>query len=786
MAEKIKKVNMLQQYKDDIIIYGAEVNIRRAIPAVDGLKLVHRRILYAMFNDLHLDKGKTAKSMGIVGQTMTLYHVHGDSSIYDAMKPMTNWFESYIPLIDKQGSFGTIQGSPAAAARYTEAKLSQFAIEAVIGELAIDKNVIDWLPNFDNTTVEPELLPVAVPLILINGASGIGVGTTCDVPSHNINEVIDATINYILNPNDPIVLIPDQCQRCNIIETDFTSIANLGNGKFTVMGIIDIEQIKHKTCLVIKSTPDLVYLNSIIEAIEKLIIDKKIMGIQDMYDESTIAKNPGEHDILRYVIVLKQGTDPNYVKEMIYKHTNMKKTQKVNFELIDGVTPIRFSHKSYIEFFVEQRRLTKFRSYCLRLKRAKTKYHEVEAYIKLLESGEIEKVINMIRKQKSTNNVELMEYLIKKIGVTDIQAKFILNANIKNLSYGYLSKYKEQYSSLKKEIDLYNNMITKDELIMKEIMDELLYFKKKYGKPRNCNIISESSISDVPAGDFKIIITYNNYIKKVSINDNIGSFKGDQPKHIMQIDNRENILLFDEHGRVFSLPVSKIPLADRSSNGIDIRMLLKNCTSNIINIMPLPILKHISELNTNWYITIVTYMGTIKKIDVRDVLSAPPSGILYIKLKDGDYVKGLICSPDKNDIIIYSKNKALRMPQEDVPELKRNAIGVKGMNSDEIDGICSILPQMTHILVITETGKANLFDVSGMQRSNRGRAGKGVIKGKDSIYGIYGVSLDKSINIITNNNKIVIPVKDIPVGSSISPGVKILNKTDTILKVEIL
>jgi len=711
---------------------------------------------------------------------------HGDSSVYDAMKPMANWFEINMPLLVKQGSFGTIQGSGAAASRYTEAKLSEFAIEAVIGELGIDKNIVDWIPNFDNTTVEPELLPIAVPLILINGASGMGVGMTSNVPKHNINEVIDATINYIFNPNDPIVLIPDQCQKCDIIETDFQSISNLGRGKFVVMGIIDIEDIKGKTCLVIKSTPDLVYLNTIISKIEELITNKKIVGIADMHDASTIAKKPTDPDILRYIIVLKQGTDPNYIRELIYKHTGMRQTQLVNFELIDGVNPRRFSYKSYIELFVEQRKYTKFRSYCLKLKKAKTKYHEVEAYIKLLESGEIENVINMIRKQKTSDNNELMEYLIKKIKVTDIQSKFILNANIKNLSYGYLSKYKEQYKQLSNEIKQYTDMITKNELILKEIVDELLYFKNKYGKPRNSRIISKDSISDIPAGIFKIIITNNNYIKKVAENESIGSFKGDSAKYIIKIDNRESILLFDEYGRVFSLPISKVPLSDRSSNGIDIRMLLKNCTSNIISIMSLPVIKELCNLVTPWYITIVTYMGTIKKINIKDVLSTPPSGILYIKLKDGDYVKGLTCCPNNYDIIVYSRNKALRMAEEEVPELKRNAIGVKAMNTDEIDGICSIHPSNTHILVITETGKGNLFDINGMQKDTRGKAGKSVIKSKDNIYGIYAVSLDKTVRITTNNNKILIPINEISVGSSISPGIKLINKSETILKVDII
>lgn len=783
MAERIIEANVLSEYKENMARYAIYVTRKRAMPDFrDGLKPSQRRILYCMY-EYNKAITNTVKTASVVGRCMETLHPHGDASLNSTIKTMVNDFEINMPLIYGQGNWGDASGSPQAAPRYTECKLSKFSLDAVLKDLGDSKQCVDWVPTYDNKNMEPEFLPAAVPLLLIEGSFGIAVGARTDIPTHNINEVIDTTIELIHNPNAKVCLAPDTCMPCEIYHTNFNSINNKGFGSYTVRGIIDIEEYKGKPALIIKSVPDLTFLDTVIDKIEELVANNKIIQIQDTIEESTVDK-------MRYVIVLKKGSDPNYVREVIYKNTVMEQSRRINFEVLDGIQPMRMSYKQYLLAFIDFRKDTKFRMYCNRLQKVQTKIHERDAYIKLLQSGEIDNIINMIKNQTNINDDYLTEYLVKKLKITDLQAKFILSSNIKKLSKGYLNQYIQEAKELETIKTDYMEKILDGRLIENEIIEELKYFKETYGKPRNAKIIRGKNESDIPAGEFKVIITENNFIKKIPINDNIGSFKNDNPKRIIKADNRENILLFDNVGRVFKLPVHKIPFVDKNSNGTDIRILIKGCTADINSIIYEPIIKELSEIEDKHYLITITTNGNIKKMDLQDFLTIPPSGIVFIKTDANELVQDVIIANDATDVIVYSDKEAIRISTSSIPHFKRNARGSRTiLTNNKIDGMSIVTPDTTDMVVITNKGFINRFDAVAMPTMERGTKGIKVIKlGKDDIiHTMYGVNNNDILRIITQNEKLEIPVSSIPSGSSISSGQKMISaKSGVIIRCDIM
>lgn len=790
MAEKIIERNVLDAYKRDMTVYAIATNRRRSVPEVkDGLKLVARRILTAMFFDKKCYSNRpTVKCAGIVGSVMQTYHPHGDSSIYDTLVGMATWYNTKLPLAIPGGNFGNMQGDGAAAMRYTSSKLSKFTEDCVISELRHTKGVVDWARTFDDANLEPEYLPVAVPLLLVNGTYGIGVGLTSSVPSHNLGEVIDATINLIRNPDAPVVLIPDQNMACNIIDTNWKAICNNGNGKYRARAVIDIETVKDIPQLVIKSIPDMVTLinaqnKGIIPSISAMVKDGKLPQITRLVDDSSGAD-------LRYIIELKKGSDPIYVRDYLYKHTNLQKTFTINFEVMDGIEPLRLSYKAYLQHFIEFRRTTKFRLYTNLYQDVKTKWKEKQLYLKVMKSNEIDNIISKIRKLKKVDNVEFMEYLIKTLNVTDLEAKYLMNMNVMRLSEAYYNQYIDECRQYEEDAKVYLDKITNDDIIDKEIIDDLLECKRLYDTPRKCKVIKEKDDLDIPKGEFKIVITENNFIKKISLNENITSYRGDKPKFIINVaDNTEYILLFDKNGKVFKYPIWKIPLCDKNPIGIDIRILIKNLTSDIISMIYEPILIDLSKRVSKQFLVTVTENNYVKKMDLEDFLTVTASGIYYTRLNENDFVRDISIVSDKLDLIIYSRHKALRLNMTEIPHYKRTAIGVSAMNTKEqIDGISVIYPDVTHIIVVTESGRINKFDVAGLARSNRNKAGSSVIKlGKtDSIVSIHGVNDSNVLKVYTRSGIIDINISDIKVGSSVSSGVKMIAlKGDNIIKTKI-
>lgn len=787
MPEQIKPVRVSTSYEQDMVAYSIMVNRRRALPEDrDGLKPVQRYILIDMNAQNATSFAKRIKSSAIVGDAMKLYYGHGDSSIYGAMEPIANWYSCKIPLLAPKGNWGTLLGDSPAAMRYTETGLSDFCFECVIGDLREHKNAVDWIPNYSRTTMQPEYLPVKVPLLMILGTFGIGVGLSVDIPTFNLNEVIDVTRNLIHHPNADVVLIPDHCQPCEIIDTDWKKISDTGEGSYRVRGIVEIGEVKEKKetypALFIKSLPNGVTTKVVTDALYKMIESKQLPMIKDINDET---KN--KVDI---TIVLKKGTDPYYVREVLYVKTKVQDNCSVNFEVVHGLNPKRMGYKEYLFNFIKQRKETKFRIYCNKMQAAMTRFHELDAYIKFMKSGEIDNIYNMIRKQKNIGDTELVEYMIKKCGITDIQSKYILNSNFKKFAIGYLPQYEAEYKALYKEQQMCEAAITDPNVIIDEIDQELQDIRKKYGSPRLCKVISASEGNSVPKGIFKVVVTDKNYIRKVPDTDKIGAVKRDNPKFILRVDNTESILLFDNKGKVFRLPVAKIPITDRNYPGTDVRVLIKNLTSDIISVYYEPIIKKIVESTRTHYLTMVTKHNSIKRLELEDFTTVNASGLMYAKLADGDEVAGIAVNPIDLDVVVYSDHKALRVPTKKVPLFKRNAAGSKAMNTnDPVEGISVIYPDTDLIVVITKNGYINKFNASGLSVSDRAKAGSSVIRldKTDSIFAIYGVSDKDKIHIVTSDSITDINVSDVKLYSSVAKGTKMISTVSTnIVRVDII
>ena len=790
MAEKILKHIAHDQYVSDLALYTLAVNLVRALPdARDGLKPVSRRIMYTLLNDEKALYPKVVKSQKVDGDVMGNYHPHG--STYPTFKTMINYFEAKMPLMNGQGGWGSVAGDPQSAARYTECGLSEFGRECVCGALEKNKEVVDWNPTYTNAGVEPQYLPVKVPLLLVNGIlGGIGTGVKADLPTHNLGEVIDATLRLIDDPKAPVILIPDHCLPCDIIDTDWKSICNKGEGTYRARATMKVTYDKDDyPFITIDSLP--VYGTSAVTAkIEEGIAGGKFPQIISVDDESN-----NDHGV-RILIKLKKGTDVNFVKEALFKYTPCEQTCRVNFEVVLGTELVRLSYKEYLNLFIEFAIDNKIKEYSARHYVISTRLHKLDAFIKIVGSADIDKIIDLIRKRKESTDKELIELLINKHKLTDIQAEYIINAQIKQLSKGYLGKYKEEFSNLSKEEAWLEQRISNDRLILEDVKEELIYIKNKYGTKRICKVIKVSNIGNIPDGNFKMVITENNFIRKLTESDPVNIIKGDRPKFVLNVSNLESILLFDNKGRVFKLPVHKIPIVAKSDIGIDIKTVLKGLTADIIAAQYEPTIISLSKLKQKVYIAVLSKNNTLKKLDIQDFLNVPLSGITYSKLNGDDDIVDIQIVSDNMDLVLYSDDKALRISSKDVSLLKRNTIGTLGMGGKHgpMEGMNIIYLDKKnptkYIIVITDTGKINKFMAEGFACSARNKSGSKVIdlaRG-DKIKCVIGASDNNVLSIhTTSNNELLIPVKDIPVGSSISKGTKSgIAKTDIIIKVEIL
>ena len=783
ILEKIIPVNVSEQFRTDYQKYGIYVTYRRILSDMrDGLKPVQRRLLYTMFDIGAIDH--TVKSATITGANMKL-HPHSDA--YLTLKPMANWFECYLPLVTPQGNFGNFDGDPPAADRYTEARLSNFAKEYLIGDLRDTPESVDWEPNYDNTCMEPNYLPTALPLLLINGSFGIGLGKRVDIPSHNTNEVIDTMITLIQNPNAEITLIPDTCMPCEIFDdTDWQDISNTGYGYYTVRGIITTEtysneKYKNRPALIIKSLPNMVYMNQIKEQIENLVAKKKIIQIDELYSEST------EFD-MRFIIVLKQGADTEYVKNVLYQNTSIQITQRINFEMLDKLTPIRLSYKNYLLAFIENRKQTKYRVFVNRLRVIETRMHERDAFIKLLESPKFEEIMEKIRKFNKEDK-DLIEYLIKQLNITDLQAKYIIDSKLRGITRNALAKLKADYAKLADMRDQYMELITNEGALTQYIVDELLQIKQKYGCPRRSKLIHKPGAKDsIPKGAMLVAVTERGFIKKVPAGHNLGVFKNDTVKYVLEIDNADNLIVFDSSGKVYKVPIWKLPFGDRNSAGVDLKFVIKSFNGVCVNAFPEETLKKFRVKNKSknrMFVITLTKQGYMKKMEVEEFIDITSAGLTYAKMDKDDYMQTVALIYSGNDIIVFDRSKAIRIPESSIPTMKRPARGNATMKSRDVDGLVLANNSCDFMIVVTKSGRLNKIAIDSIPGMKANKKEFSIIRlGKtDSIQNVLFANNGQTLEIRCFSAGVFeFPVSTIVMGSSITGGDKVLSlKNDQII-----
>ena len=784
MAEKILKRIAHEQYITDLALYTVATNLVRALPDVrDGLKPVARRILYAMMADEKaISPSSKVKSAAVEGTVMKKYHPH--SGTYPTFKTLINPFEIKMPLMIGQGSFGTISGEPASAQRYTECYLSPFGLECVCGALYNNSEVVDWNPTYDNKYLEPRYLPVKVPLLLINGiVGGIGTGIKADLPTHNMREVIDATLKLIDNPKAPVVLIPDHCLPCEIIDTDWKNICNKGYGSYRARATMQVTYDKNDYPYITITSLPTYGTNNVMEKIDEGIASGKFPQIIDVTDESR-----NDYGV-RIVVKLKKGTDVEFVKNSLYKYTPCEQSFRVNFEAVLGTDLVRLSYKEYLNLFIQFACDNKVKEYASQHYVISTRLHKLDAFIKVVSSNDIDKIINLIKNRNTNSDNELIELLINKYKLTDIQASYIINAQLKQLSKAYLLKYKDEFKNLSEKEAYLESRISNGQLILEDVKAELISIRDKYSTPRICKVVKVSNIGNIPDGTFNIIITENNYVRKIGEHDAITTVKGDTPKFVYKVSNVENLILFDTKGRVFKLPIHKIPIMAKNDPGIDVKGVIKGLTADIVSVMYEPVIKKLANLKNRIYVAVLSELNAIKKLDIQDFINVPLSGITYSKIQPEDNIVSVQIVTDNMDVILYSDSRALRISSKDIVLLKRNTIGTLGMGGQHgpMEGMSTIYLDdsnpTTHIVVITKNGKVNKFLVSGFNRSQRNKAGSKVIdlaKG-DSIKNIFGVSESNTISVLTTSGQVDIPVSSIQLSSSVSKGTKLIK--DTIIHV---
>ncbi|MBV7275766.1 DNA gyrase subunit A [Clostridium sp. PL3] len=731
--EKILPVDISHEMKKCYIDYAMSVIAGRALPDVrDGLKPVHRRILYSMHElGLTPDKGYR-KCARIVGDVLGKYHPHGDSAVYDALVRLAQDFSIRYTLVDGHGNFGSVDGDSAAAMRYTEARLSKIALEMLRD---INKNAIDFIDNFDGEEEEPVVIPSRFPNLLVNGSAGIAVGMATNIPPHNLTEVINGIIMLIENPEVSIYELmtqikgPDFPTSGIILGTSgIKSAYETGRGKVIVRAKTDIEEENGRSKIIVTELPYQVNKARLIENMAELVKDKRLEGISDLRDES-------DRDGMRIVIELKRDANPNVVLNQLYKHTKMQDTFGIIMIALVDNEPQTLNLKQvlvhYLNFQKEViRRRTKFE-----LDKALARAHILEGLRIALDH--IDEVINLIRSSKNTE--EARNGLMNKFNLSEKQSQAILDMRLQRLTGLEREKIEDEYSELVKLIQHLREVLEREELVLEIIREELIEIKNKYGDERRTEIQrnnDEINIEDlIQEEDVVITLTHAGYIKRISADTYSAQKRGgkgiqamatkedDFVEHIFITSTHNNILFFTNKGRVHKLKAYEIPDAGRTAKG-----------TNLINILPIATDEKIQavitfkEFDGDNYFIMGTKEGVIKKTQISQYASIRKNGLNAINLKDGDELIGVRMTTGESEILIFTKNGyAIRFNEKDVRPMGRTATGVRAitLREGDIAVAMDIVAEDHDVLVISENGFGKRTPVSEYTAHRRG--GKGII-----------------------------------------------------------
>ena len=798
-GEKIIKINIEEEMKTAYIDYSMSVIVARALPDVrDGLKPVHRRILYDMSNELNLYSDKPyRKSARIVGDVLGKFHPHGDLSVYDAMVRMAQEWSLRYRLVDGQGNFGSVDGDSPAAMRYTEARMMKITDEVMAD---IDKNTVDFRPNFDETILEPTVLPTKVPLLLVNGASGIAVGMATNMPPHNLSEVVDACCAYIDNPEIETsellryVKAPDFPTGGIVYGYEGVREAyETGRGRVIMRSKTEIEHTStgHQ-CIIVTLIPYMVNKAEMIKKIADLINEKKLEGIAYINDES-------DRSGMRIVIILKTDAVASVVLNNLYKYTPLQTSFPVNnIALVDG-RPMLLTLRDMIKYFVRHRHDVVVRRAKYDLEQAEKRAHILEGL--LIAVDNIDEVIRIIRAAKTPDEAKIG--LIERFSLSEVQAAAIIDMRLRALTGLERDKLKAEYDELCKWIEYLKEVLVNTELQMKIIKDEMIELREKYGDERRTELVmsaEEFNPEDFYADEEMVItISHMGYIKRTPLTEyrtqNRGGvgMKGsatrdeDFIEHIYVTTMHNTMLFFTEKGRCYWLKVYAIPEGSRSSKG--------RALQNVIQIEPDDKIRAYinvrrlddKEYVDNNYIIMCTKAGIVKKTRLEAYSRPRQNGVNAITIKDGDELIEAKLTTGNSEVLIAAKDgKAIRFNEQAVRPIGRTGAGVKGItieDGDEVIGMVCVEPDTKEdILVVSENGYGKRTDLDDYRITNRG--GKGVktlqiTEKTGKLIAIKSVTDANDLMIINRSGLTIrIPVGDIRLSGRATQGVKVINLRD--------
>ncbi len=796
-GERIIPINIEDEMKTAYIDYSMSVIVSRALPDVrDGLKPVHRRVLYGMLELGVMHNRPYKKSARIVGEVLGKYHPHGDSSVYDTMVRMAQDWSLRYPLVDGQGNYGSVDGDPPAAMRYTEARLRKIAEEMLAD---IDKETVDFSPNFDDSLQEPTVLPTKIPNLLVNGASGIAVGMATNMAPHNLSEICDACMAYIDNRSIDVaglmqyVKAPDFPTGGTIYGYSGVKEAfETGRGRIVLRAKSNIEVHKDRERIIVNEIPYQLNKAEMIRKTAELVNEKKLEGISEIRDES-------DRDGMRIVYELKRDAISNVVLNNLYKYTGLQTSFSVNnIALVNG-RPLMLNLKDLVHYYVEHRHEVVVRRTKYELAQAEKRAHILEGLLIAIDN--LDEVIRIIRESVSPDVAR--DELMSKFNLSEIQSRAILDMRLRALTGLERDKLKDEYAELMKQIANFKEILGNEALRMKIIKDELIEVKEKYGDGRKTDIVyagDDFRMEDMIADENVVItISHMGYIKRTSLNEYKSQNRGgkgskgsatrdeDFIEHMFIASTHNYLLLFTEKGQVFWLKVYEVPEGNKQSKGRAIQNLLNipgdDKVKAFINVKNLTDEEYIN----NNFIILCTKNGIIKKTSLEAYSRPRVNGINAITIREGDQLLEAAFTDGKNEIMIATKlGKVCRFNEEKVRPMGRNASGVIGIDlndeeggNNEVVGMICISDLQSNVLVVSEKGYGKRSDIDEYRVTNRGGKGVKTINITDktgNLVSIKSVNDNNDLMIITKGGiTIRLNIADLRVMGRATQGVRLIN-----------
>ena len=787
---KVIPIDINEEMQRCYIDYSMSVIVGRALPDVrDGLKPVHRRILYSLHElGIFPDKGYR-KCARIVGDVLGKYHPHGDSSVYDALVRMAQDFSMRYMLVDGHGNFGSVDGDSPAAMRYTEAKMNKIAVEMLRD---INKDTVEFGPNFDGEEKEPMVLPSRFPNLLVNGSSGIAVGMATNIPPHNLGEVIDGTIMLIDNPDSTVAELmtvikgPDFPTAATIMgKSGIRAAYETGKGKITVRAKAEIEEENSRHRIIVTEIPYQVNKAKLIESIADLVKDKKIVGISDLRDES-------DREGMRIVIELKKDANPNVILNLLYKHTKMQDTFGVIMLALVNNQPQILNLKQILEHYIAHQKDVITRRTIFDLNKAKARAHILEGLIIALDH--IDEVISIIRNSETSEIAK--NTLIEKFGLSEKQAVAILEMKLRRLTGLERDKIEDEYKELIKQIEYLTSILESEEKLLGVIKDELLEIKNKYNDERRTHI--EEVVNDIDIEDLiqeeevTVTLTHAGYIKRISSDTYSAQRRGgkgiqamttkedDYVEHVMVTSTHSDVLFFTNRGRVYKLRAYRIPEAGRTAKG-----------TNIVNLIAIEPDERIETILTvkddvrEGFLFMGTKQGLVKKTPLEEFKNLRKNGLIAINLREGDeLLKVKITRGDADIIMITQNGYAIKFNEKSVRQRGRTASGVRAISlkDDDIAVCMDIAVKGEEVLVISENGFGKRTPIEQYKIQRRNGVGLITYKISEKTGKLAGATIckpdDELMLINSSGIAIRINVSDISVTSRAAMGVTLMRTNE--------